>query len=48
MRHGFKVVLTKGTTDSVYGTYDTQEQAEEIAKAHRGRGYWTRVTVEKV
>lgn len=42
----WQVKLSKGNLSSVYGTYPSKEEAEEIADAHRSTGYWTVEVVE--
>lgn len=43
----FTVKLIKGNLNQTYGTYSTQEQADDVAAIHRATGYWAAVTVER-
>jgi len=44
----WQVRLIKGTMERVYGTYSDERTAQQIAKTHRGTGYWTEVEVRPV
>lgn len=44
----WQVKVTKGNFSDVYGTYETEAQAVEIAASHIAGGYWTSVTVKMV
>lgn len=44
----YQVKMTKGTFSAVYGTYQTKEEAEDVAETHRATGYWNEVTVNPV
>lgn len=36
----YAVILTRGTCQTVYGTYGTRDEAERQADAHRETGYF--------
>lgn len=44
----WQVTVSKGNFSDVYGTYATEELANEAAASHIAGGYWTSVTIKMV
>lgn len=42
----FQVILIKNQRSSLFGTYPSQGQADDIAEIHRSTGYWDSVDVK--
>lgn len=42
----FEVVLVKNQRSSLFGTYPTRSEADDIAETHRSTGYWDSVDVK--